>query len=123
MADTETGRRERSAAGFPFDAYGVVLSPDLEWVATRDYRGTMRLYRMSSGSLVYSLLADASGDYVAWTPDGYCVASEGARGRYVYLVRGTELLPDESLDEVIRADILAARISGSGTPDCSGTPD
>lgn len=74
--DEQGQRRWRSAVDTEVRA--VHASDDGRWVVGALADGTLRWWRGRDGAHVLSLLVDAEGRWVAWTPGGYFDASAGA---------------------------------------------
>jgi WD40 repeat protein len=100
--DVETGQLQRSFAGHRAEITGVAVGPDGAMLASGSADGTIKLWNIQSGRLLVTLIVlpaaareRVASDWLAFTPEGYYVASPGA-GRHVRWRAGHQVFPLET---------------------------
>ncbi|MCH8120342.1 MAG: hypothetical protein IIC00_11505, partial [Planctomycetes bacterium] len=104
--EVATGREVRKLEGLS----SVTFSPDGRLIASGG--GTVTLWDQKRGALLTTLAAVGSeGDYIAWTPEGYFVATP-ATEQLVALRIGDEVQPlGKHRDRFYRPDLVAKKLA------------
>jgi len=111
------------ATGAPLARYegheGLVkacaVSADGRRVVTAGADGALRVFDAASGALLAGMVADASGEHVAFTQDGFVSGSAGGPARFLAAVSGTRLVPAERLlERAFDPAEVRARLAGGG---------
>ena len=92
---------------FPEDFYEACMNIDGSRIIIYDSNGVVRVYLSETGSLIYSLMADEDGNYIVYTPEGYCDGTEDGIKKYGRAVKGLEILDNRVLMETFyRSDLM-----------------
>ena len=70
-----TGAKVRDFVGHTGDVLAVAVSPNGQWLVSGSTDQTLRLWSMTSGSLMMTLVEARNGQWVAYTPTGYYASS------------------------------------------------
>ena len=118
VIDWKTGREIREFA----DMDKATFTFDGKKIIGMSYDGIIRCYSVETGELLASCLADKTGDWLAYTPEGYFTGSEGGINKSVHVVDGMKVMElGQIAESFYRPDLVAAKfrgedISGSGLP-------
>lgn len=92
---------------FRGDFCEACMNLDGSRIITYDTDGVVRVYLSETGSLIYSLMADEDGNYIVYTPEGYCDGTEDGIKKYGRAVKGLELQDNRVLVETFyRSDLM-----------------
>jgi WD40 repeat protein len=72
------GQRLGNFAGDEGDVWAVTPSPDGRLLVSGSNDQTVRLWNLKTRELIVTLFNGSDGEWVMWTPQGYCTGSPGA---------------------------------------------
>ena len=91
----------------------VAYSPDGRTVLSGSQDRTLKLWDIASGKLLYTAVATPSGDWLAWTPEGFFAGTERATHNLVHIVDGMHVIGVDQVYSVFyRPDLVAAKAAG-----------
>ena len=74
---------------------------------------SIQVWDFPSGKLLSSTIADDSGDYLTYTPEGYFTGSPGGINKFVHLVDGMQVFElGQMYDTLYRPDLVQAKLEG-----------
>lgn len=89
------------------------FSSDNSKIICLDYGKVFHCYSVSTGKLLSSTIINSSGEWLTYTPEGYCNGSEPGMKKFVYIVDGMDVFPLEQFSELFyRPDLVAAKLRG-----------
>gem|GEM_PF-3079401 len=78
-----------------------------------DNAGILRCYEVQTGNLLVSIVANSTGDWLTYTPEGYFTGSPGGINKFVHLVDGMQVFELGQLyDTLYRPDLVQAKLEG-----------
>lgn len=78
-----------------------------------DYSGVVKSYSVPDSKLLTSTIADTSGDWLTYTPEGYFTGSPGGINKFVHLVDGMQVFElGQMYDTLYRPDLVQAKLEG-----------
>lgn len=114
--DLHTGTKTRSFRGHTGAIFAVAVAPNGKHLVSGGVDGTIRIWNITTGDHVALVGADASNDWILFTPDGYFDASPHG-GELVSMVDGlTAFGIDQFAVRNNRPDLILERV-GLGTVD------
>ena len=97
----------------PFTSLRNFFSNDGQRIISLENSGVIRCRSVQTGELLASALADGSGNWLTYTPEGYFTGSEGGINNFVHLVNGMEVTGlDQVAETLFRPDFVAAKLRG-----------
>jgi WD40 repeat protein len=109
--DLDSGRESKILTGADATSFAVAFSPDGRTALSGDM--ALRFWDVASGSLLYSTVSTPTGDWLAWTPEGFFAGTEWATRNLVHIVDGMKTIGiDQVYDVYYRPDLVAAKAAG-----------
>ena len=106
----------------PFTSLRNFFSNDGQRIITFEDTGIIRCRSMQTGELLASALADGSGNWLTYTPEGYFTGNEFGLNNFVHFVNGMEVTGLDQLAETLfRPDLVAAKLRGEDISKQEGT--
>lgn len=89
------------------------FSSDNSKIICLEKTGIVRCYSVETGELLSSSLANSSGDWLTYTPEGWFDGSEDGINKFVHVTNGMETTDLDQLSETLyRPDLVAAKLCG-----------
>lgn len=97
----------------PLASFRNFFSNDGQRIISFEASGIIRCRSVQTGELLASTLADGSGNWLTYTPEGYFTGNEFGMQNFVHLVNGMEVTGlDQVAEKLYRPDIVAAKLRG-----------
>lgn len=97
----------------PFTSLRNFFSNDGQRIISFENTGIIRCRSVQTGDLLASALADGSGNWLTYTPEGYFTGNEFGINNFVHLVNGMEVTGlDQVAETLFRPDLVAAKLRG-----------
>ena len=110
--DMSTGKLTRTLRAHAGKVNCVSFNPEGSRLASGSHDGTVNLWDPNAGELLATLVGVGEEDYVAWTPEGYFLATPKAE-EIVTVRIGDRVEPlGQYRDLFYRPDLVAARLAG-----------
>ncbi|MBR1720994.1 MAG: caspase family protein, partial [Treponema sp.] len=91
----------------------LYFSNDAKKLICQDYGGIIRCYSVQTGELLSCTIANTTGDWLTYTPEGYFTGSPGGINKFVHLVDGMQVFELGQLyDTLYRPDLVQAKLEG-----------
>jgi len=105
--------KKRILTGHTGDVNSVNFSPDSKYIASGSSDGTVKLWNVETGELIYTIINGKDGEWLTYTPEGFFTGSEWATKNLVHIVDGLEVIGiDQVYDKLYRPDLVAAKMRG-----------
>jgi WD40 repeat protein len=109
--DVAIGRERQFTGETSWDS--VAFSPNGRMVLTGGEDGTARVWDLTSGSELASMISFADGEWLTVTPEGFFDASSPKAAENLNVVRGLEAFSiDQLRDALFRPDLVKAKLAG-----------
>ncbi len=115
----KTGKKIHNFVGHTGDVLGVAASSDSRFLVSGSFDQTVKLWEIDTGKLLLTIFQGTDNEWVAWTPEGFFIASpDGNRYIGYHINRGedkkAEYISVEQLyDLFYRPDLVEAKIRGN----------
>ena len=93
--------------------HSLYFSNDAKKLICQDYGGIIRCYSVQTGELLSCTIANTTGDWLTYTPEGYFTGNEDGINKFVHLVDGMQVFELGQLyDTLYRPDLVQAKLDG-----------
>jgi WD40 repeat protein len=110
----QTGKVDAWFKGHSFVVNFLRQSADGSRLYSAAQDGTMRAWNAGTGELLYTMMVDYDGEYLAWTPEGYYGGSEKLARERIYVQDGDAVSSMDQYHEIFYRPDLVAEKSAQG---------